>query len=163
MKTVIVSAFPACGKSYVHDNQTSEGLTCLDSDSSDFSWIKCPNGKNTTIGNPEFPNNYIQHIKDNVGQVDIIFISSHEQVVAALDKTDLCWVGVTPHVDCRSEWVGRFWLRGNDDNFIKFINNNWDEFTKPNYTYNNQVGSVTLGAGNYIQDKLNFILNCTGN
>ena len=104
-KTVIVSAFPACGKSYVFQNQGKimTNFSCLDSDSSEFSWVKDSEGNNTKERNPDFPNNYIQHIKDNIGKVDVIFVSSHSEVVNALEDNQLNWVKVVPDVDCKAE------------------------------------------------------------
>lgn len=58
---------------------------CLDSDSSNFSWVKDENGNNTKERNPEFPKNYIEHIKSNIGKVDVIFVSSHKVVREALE------------------------------------------------------------------------------
>ena len=166
-KTVVVSAFPACGKSYVFENQSkiSPELTCLDSDSSEFSWIKDENGNNTKERNPAFPDNYIQHIKENIGKVDIIFVSSHKDVVNALEDNEITWVKVVPDRICKEEWIGRFWLRGNDDNFISFISNNWDDFTdiSNDYTYEFMTGTVKIQPTEYIENSLDFILNCTGN
>ena len=64
--TIIVSAFPCCGKTYYFENK--KDLVVLDSDSSNFSWIKDENGNNTKERNPEFPNNYI-----NKGGVKILW------------------------------------------------------------------------------------------
>ena len=64
-KTKIVSAFPACGKSYIFDNMKS--IDCVDSDSSQFSWILDEHGKSTGMRNPDFPNNYKGHIDSLVG------------------------------------------------------------------------------------------------
>ena len=38
MKTIILSAFPGTGKTYLFNNQEKLGLSVLDSDSSEFSW-----------------------------------------------------------------------------------------------------------------------------
>ena len=90
MRTAIISVFPGCGKSYFYNKYNGEicaGRTpwkILDSDSSEFSWIKDENECNTKERSPNFPNNYIQHIKDNIGKVDIIFVSSHKEVRKAL-------------------------------------------------------------------------------
>ena len=35
--------------------------------------------------NPEFPDNYIQPIKENIGKVDYIFVSSHKEVRRCFD------------------------------------------------------------------------------
>lgn len=165
MKTVIVSAFPACGKSYVYKNQSRYEVTCLDSDSSEFSWIKDSEGKNTSERNHDFPDNYIQHIKDNIGKVDIIFVSSHDAVIDALEENELAYVKVVPCYECKAEWVGRFWLRGNDSNFIKFISDNWYDFTdvRKDLTKNYMVGRLQLGNKNYISDYTGSIMTHVGN
>lgn len=166
-KTVVVSAFPACGKSYVFENQgvLGQNLSCLDSDSSEFSWVKDSKGNNTTERNPDFPDNYIKHIKGNIGKVDIIFVSSHDVVVNALESNEINWVKIVPDSNCLDEWIGRFWLRGNDDKFICFIRDNWEEFTDTgrDYAYEHCVGTVVISPTEYITNNLSFISSCTGN
>jgi hypothetical protein len=39
--------------------------------------------------NPDFPNNYIKHIQDNIDKVDYIFVSSHEVVRKALNEVGI--------------------------------------------------------------------------
>ena len=165
MKTVIVSAFPACGKSYLFENQKKFNVTCLDSDSSGFSWVKDTDGNNTSERNPNFPDNYIKHIKDNIGKVNIIFVSSHDIVVGALEVSEISYVKVVPSSKCRAEWIGRFWLRGNDDKFICFIRDNWEEFTSPqkDLTTDNMVGKVILQQGEFISDQIDWIKSLIGN
>lgn len=128
MTTFVISAFPGCGKTYCFKNLNSKGLSILDSDSSDFSWVKDNNGNNTKERNPEFPSNYIKHIKDNIGKVDIIFVSSHEVVRNALLENNLRFILVYPYKHCKDEWIKRFKSRGNNEAFINFISNNWDNF-----------------------------------
>ena len=125
--TLVVSAFPACGKTVTY-NKYKDSKIILDSDSSEFSWIKDEFGNNTKERNPNFPNNYIQHIKDNLGKTDIIFVSSHLNVRQAMKDNDINYITIYPSKECRLEWVGRMYLRGNDANFISFINDNWDNF-----------------------------------
>ena len=79
-KTMVIAAFPGTGKSFCTKNEGEKFEGILDSDSSNYSWIKDSNGQNTTERNPDFPNNYITHIKENIGKVDIIFVSSHKEV-----------------------------------------------------------------------------------
>ena len=69
MKAKVISAFPGCGKTTYYktwwkhkDNVWKDktvGEVILDSDSSEFSWIKDENGNNTKERNQDFPNNYI--------------------------------------------------------------------------------------------------------
>lgn len=121
--TQIVSAFPATGKSYFTKN-TSKNV--LDSDSSNFSWIINEDG--TKIRNPNFPNNYIQHIKENIGKVDIIFVSSHKEVREALFENCLFFTLFRPNYFIKEEYIERFKQRGNDEKFINFIDVNWNGF-----------------------------------
>jgi predicted nucleotidyltransferase len=81
MKTRIISAFPGTGKTYFY-NKNKE--TTMDSDSSQFSGVKDQNGNNTKERNPNFPKNYIEHIKENIGKYEFILVSSHKEVRNAL-------------------------------------------------------------------------------
>lgn len=112
MKTVIVSAFPACGKSWVFENQDKLSLKVADSDSSKFSWVLDEEGLSTGARNQDFPTNYIEHIKSLVGEVDYILVSSHQEVRDALNEAQLPYVLVMPHRNLMHEWIGRCWLKG---------------------------------------------------
>lgn len=127
-KTTIISGFPGVGKTEFFKKQKQNDRTCLDSDSSNFSWIKDKDGNNTKERNPEFPTNYINHIKENIGKVDIIFISSHEVVRRAMENSNIKYVLVYPEIEAKEEYIKRYRNRGNDENFINFISDNWDNF-----------------------------------
>lgn len=127
MPTFVISAFPGCGKTYCYNNYQSD-FSMLDSDSSNFSWIKDSNGNNTKERNPDFPNNYIKHIKKNIGKVDFIFVSSHEVVRKTLADHGIKVIIVYPNKNLKSEWLRRFKERGSNEGFIKFISDNWDRF-----------------------------------
>ena len=73
---MVISAFPACGKSFYY----SIFDDVLDSDSSLFSWIKEDGEK---IRNPEFPQNYFEHIKQNYHNknLDYIFVPGIKKAV----------------------------------------------------------------------------------
>lgn len=81
------------------------------------------------VRNPEFPANYIKHIKDNLDKVDIIFVSSHLKVREAMTEAGIEFVTVYPDNSMLNEWVGRMYRRGNDKAFIDFQIDYWDEFT----------------------------------
>ena len=127
-QTVIISGFPGVGKSHYFNRCKHIENMCLDSDSSKFSWIKDEVGINTKERNPEFPKNYIEHIKSNIGKVDVIFVSSHKVVREALEKEGLNYYLVYPKREDKTEYIRRYRKRGNDENFIQFISANWDEF-----------------------------------
>jgi hypothetical protein len=122
--TRIISAFPGVGKTWLYQHQEQLGITVLDSDSSQFSWIE------EGVRHPDFPNNYIQHIKDNLGKVDVICVSSHDVVRQALKENGLNYTIVYPDWSEKERYINRFIDRGNDVKFIKFISDNWFEFIR---------------------------------
>ena len=108
MNTKIYSIFPACGKTWLYEHQEDYDLKILDSDSSQFSWIYVNGVKER---NPDFPNNYIKHIKENIGKYDCIFVSSHASVRQALEKECIDFTIVYPMQLCKAELVGRCFIR----------------------------------------------------
>lgn len=157
MKTVVVSAFPACGKTYAYKYYQNK-YSMLDSDSNEFSWIKDENGNNTKIRNPDFPNNYIKHIKDNIGKVDIIFVSSHDIVRKALDDAGIHFCTVYPKESMLNEWVGRMYRRGNNAKFIQFIIDNWNNMMH-DAEFRNHMGFGTHRLGNNEYIDVDFLYN----
>lgn len=131
MNTKIISAFPACGKTYAFKKLNEKGYKILDSDSSQFSWCY---DYDPTISdqieeyrNPEFPKNYIKHIKENIGKVDYIFVSSYKEVIDALIENGIYFTLVYPGKEMKAEWVGRCFLRGSGEEFCQFIADNWEK------------------------------------
>lgn len=154
MKTLIVSAFPACGKTHYHiAGDKYDSFSTKDSDSSSFSWILDENGNSKGIRNPEFPANYIQHIKDNIGKVNFIFVSSHDEVRQALEDNLLPYVTVMPQRNAKDEWINRCVKRGNDEKFISLLEKMWDNWT----SFESQqrwdpIGRLFLKDDQYISD-----------
>lgn len=134
MKTKIYSVFPACGKTWLYEHQEDYDLKILDSDSSQFSWEEYPLiGENRTIKfrNPDFPNNYIKHIKENIGKHDCIFVSSHASVREALDRNGIDFTIVYPETTCKAEWVGRCFIRdknGESGCGAEAMYDNWEQW-----------------------------------
>lgn len=160
-QTFVISAFPACGKTYCFENHQDK-LSMVDSDSSEFSWIKDSSGRNTRERNLDFPNNYINHIKSNLGKVDVIFVSSHEVVRKALKENDISTIIVYPDKNLKEEWVRRLRERGNDELFIKFISDNWNNFIDDIENEENGFLKQRLREDNSYLD-LNYLQGCYDN
>lgn len=171
MKTIIFSVFPACGKTWLYKNQEKFNLKILDSDSSEFSWIKiidkdyesknCNNPDYTPRyikeRNPDFPNNYINHIKENIGKYDYIFVSSHDVVRDALDREEINFVIVYPSIDLKFEWVGRCFAReqnGESGCNTKIMNDNYNKWIKECVSVAKTHPNVVLGHNDYLSDYL---------
>ncbi|WP_218014784.1 hypothetical protein [Bacillus sp. Marseille-P3800] len=117
--TKIISGFPGVGKSYLY---RKSDLSIADSDSSDFSWNE--NGER----NKDFPNNYIEHIKSTVDQVDYLLVSSHDVVREALRDHNIKYTIVYPSADLKEEYLERYRKRRSPEGFISFIETNWSKF-----------------------------------
>ena len=161
MKTLVISAFPACGKSYATDKLIKKGYKVLDSDSRQFSQIKDINGNK--VRNPNFIKDYIKHIKDNISLVDIIFVSSHKDVRQALKDEDINYAMVIPRITCKNSWIGRCWLRGNDNNFIKLLNDNWENWLLEIINEKPFDMICYLDDNEYIMDIINVLNTCIKN
>lgn len=136
-KTKVYSAFPGCGKT-TYFNTTDKNV--LDSDSSKFD-------------KKLFPQNYIKHIETNVGNdsVDKILVSSHKDVRNGLTNRGIPYVLVYPERELKDEYIERYKQRGNNDSFIKLLDNNWDIWMDE---MDSQIGcyKVRLGKGQFLTD-----------
>ena len=151
MKTKIFSVFPACGKTWLCEHQKQYDLKILDSDSSRFSWIVeetedphyavIDNGEmkpvvnKTKTRNPDFPANYIKHIKENMGQYDYIFVSSHASV--------------------REEWIGRCFIRdkrGESGCNPDVLYDNWYQWLRKCEVTGCNHEEIVLCSGQHLSD-----------
>ncbi|RTK92898.1 MAG: hypothetical protein EKK64_11175, partial [Neisseriaceae bacterium] len=90
----VIAAFPGTGKSTYYKQHATEQII-LDSDSSLFD-------------KKDFPNNYIQHIKNHLNKADIIFVSSHKIVRDALVEANIPFTLIYPNLDCKDEYLTRY-------------------------------------------------------
>ena len=134
-ETMVVSAFPGCGKTHLFNNTDKK---ILDSDSSKFD-------------KTQFPQNYIEHIKSNIGKCDIILVSSHKDVRDALVKNGIKFTLVYPKRELKDDYINRYIQRGSPPAFIKLLENNWDIWITE---MDNQVGcdKIKLDKGEYLSD-----------
>ena len=134
--TLVISAFPGCGKSHYFRNNKDKIV--LDSESS-------------TFDKSDFPRNYIEHIKSNIGKTDIIMVSSHKEVRDALVENGIYFTLVYPEPSIKEEFIQRYIDRGSSETFIKLLNNNWDSWITQLET---QEGceKIKLKKGEYLSD-----------
>ena len=144
----VISGFPGIGKSYAVKNFTH--LKLLDSDSSKFSWIPDPNNLSDKVRNPQWPQNYITHIKSVMDDYDHILVSTHIEVRNALREANIDFTLVYPNssIETREEYVDRFIERGSDAAFVELIRSNWDAWLSA--LKECKGSSVILGQNNYL-------------
>ncbi len=109
---IIIAGFPGAGKTYFYENTPKK---VLDSDSSKFD-------------KSNFPNNYIENIKMNIENFDIILVSTHKEVRDALVKNKLPFYLVYPELTSKDEFLKKYKERGNSKEFIKKIDKNWHKW-----------------------------------
>ena len=150
--TKIISAFPACGKTYVFENFKDKVI--IDSDSSKFSWVFVGDQK---VPNPDFPQNYINHIKENIGKADYILVSTHENVRRALEEAKIDFYLVYPARQLKEEWIGRCFLRGSSEQFCQLIADNWDTWIDQLNEDSKKHKSLQLRSREHLSNVIRFL------
>lgn len=178
--TLIISAYTCCGKTYASEHIKDYDI--LDVNLCNFKTIKrFPNEEEIeeerkrwdsslhlmsteahlnqfkqqiiSVDNPDFPNNFIQYIKENIGKVDVIFVDSDVRIRRWLNDAKINFVIVYPWSDCLQEWVGRMYLCNHSNYIIKNRINSWEHEVYPT---KEPLGDklIRLSHGKYISEKL---------
>lgn len=129
---VVLSCFPCSGKTYCKNHTYS--LKIKDSDSSIYHWerdsfgnkIKDKNGD--PIVNRNWPDNYIDAIKADMDEYDVIFVSSHQEIRDALRDAGIKFTTVYPDPDLKEECIDRAINRRNNGFPIEVLDKNWDKW-----------------------------------
>ena len=161
MKTMIISAFPGCGKTYIYENQEKYNYKVLDSDSSKFE-------KNT-----HWETLYVDHICDNIGKYDFIFIAQYPKVLELLHLRNVPFIIVAPDNSSllsnkerqliKQQWFGRFLLRNNSHikdltEWIEQLKSNYDDWTSYEHlTMYNPSECILLKEDEYLSDKIDYL------
>lgn len=154
MKTLIVSAFPGCGKTYLSNMQLSVG--------GGSKFIDKDNGHIATAEDAE---KYIQEIIALVGKYEIIFISQYPEVIKMLNLMGYKCVVVAPNnLPCisnksrtliKQQWFGRFLLRGNRSEWIEILKQNYEQWTDIEHLSSmNPEKIILLNENEYLTDIL---------
>ena len=142
----VISGFPGIGKSHFYTHECRD-LKVSDSDSSKFSWVR-PGERH-----PDFPQNYMQHIKTLLGEVDVVLVSSHKEVRDALVAAEVEFTLVYPERGAKEQYLERYRQRGSDAAFLALLDQKWDEFLDEMETQTNCT-RIELHPGQYLSDVL---------
>ena len=105
------------------------------------------------VDNPDFPDNFIQYIKENIGKVDVIFVDSNIRIRQWLNESKINFVTVYPWSSCLQEWIGRMYLQDYPDFIIRNKINGWHHEVYPvKEPYGDQF--FRLSCGKYINERL---------
>lgn len=138
---LVVSAFPAVGKSTIFKEAAERGLKPAHVHFNDFTKeyeITVPAGDGIPVFDSDsskfdkefFPTNYIQHIKATLEKLDdvIILVSSHKDVREMLRSQGIDYVLAYPQRELKEEYIRRYKARGNAEGFIGMMENSWNDF-----------------------------------
>ena len=123
MSGMIIAGFPGVGKSHF---KGETHLKASDSDSSQFSWVINEAGEK--VRNPDFPKSYLDHIEEAVKTHDVVFVSTHPQVLKGLVERKLFHTIVYPDRTLKETYLCRYALRGSPSEFVSLMDSKWDEF-----------------------------------
>jgi hypothetical protein len=151
-KAMVICGFPGVGKTSVANNREN----ILDAESSVFSWIWNPeNLEKGRERNPEFPNNYIRYIKENMDRYDVILVASHQKVRDAMKMAGIQYLIVAPMDHLKNEYLIRYLRRGSDIDFIELLNDKWYDFMRD--IMNDDAPTIRLKPGENLSDILGEI------
>ena len=131
---MVVCGFPGVGKTYAVEHWNYPDYKIYDSDSSDFSWID--KNDHSKGRNPDFPMNYVEHIKSLDNDKSFVLVSSHKDVREALREVSIDYFIVYPWLQVCDKDI---YLRDriakrdtgiNSDSFVKLLSDNWENWIK---------------------------------
>ena len=138
MKTTILACFPGVGKTWVAEHAEEFGVSILDLDSALFNW------ESESVRSKDFPQNYINSIKDAIGNVDVLLISTHKTVRDALIKEGIKFTVIIPRIKDKNLYLNRYRGRGNDESYVETLSHNWKAWLKEI-----EISSYVNGRRNY--------------
>ena len=163
-RTMVVSVFAGCGKTWLANHQNKYGYSMRDSDSSTY--------EKTAGWEKEYINSFMKEAKS--GKYDFIFVCQTESVIDEMDRQKIPYVIVEPdnivwneqeskerakeRQIIKQQWFGRFILRDNSHikNFSKWLNHMkdiYDERTGLGFIVkHNPVSFFVLKQNQYLSD-----------
>ncbi len=159
----IIAAFAGVGKSYIGKKYPN----VLDLESTYFKWLENNvahlteeerKGRKDRILNPLWPQNYIEEILKQKDKYDIILIQlshkrlANEQIFKYFDKNKIEYFVARPNLTGWKYIEQRLRGRGNTEEFIKQVKDNFKifikEFSKQKYN------QIIIEDGKYLEDAL---------
>lgn len=112
----VICGFPGVGKTTLFNQLKEQGIRVLDSDSSQFP-------------KDGFPANYIEHIEKAIAEDNIVLVSTHAEVRAALAAKGIHYILARPaNIEQKEEYLQRYRDRGSSAFFLELMDNNWKKF-----------------------------------
>ena len=124
-QTIIISGFPGIGKSFL---SITEGDKVLDLDSGNFT------GDNKW-------QLYKQTLIDSIGKYKYLLVSTHDETRIILNELNAPYFIIFPDKSLKKEYIQRYKERGNNDSFIKLMEEHFENFVN---SIENSKGGVKI-------------------
>ena len=145
-KEFVICGFSGIGKSTAEQKHRQ----IIDFESSGWSHI-WENG--FEVGrNPRFPTNYVGKLCEMIdGDVATFYLlSCHKEVREELQHRGIDYIIVLPTVEQKNEYLKRWLKRGSSIEFIKRMNDKWEDMIKS--CEEDNAPKIYLSSGEYISD-----------
>lgn len=143
MSDCTLAVHPVCGFPGVGKSHAASLYGWPDSDSSGFSWLSLG------VRHPEWPENYIAHLRSLTG---VVMVSTHMEVRDALHAAKIEYALCYPERGCRAEYIKRYRERGSSLAFCALIDANWNEWLADLEKDTRARLHVVLRPGQYASD-----------
>ncbi len=157
-KGVIIAGFAGIGKTFCGARYRN----CIDLESSPYKYIydrgsriqiEKMKGAPNRILNPDYPQNYINAIKEAVSKYDVVFVQLQPlDINLEYDKNHLDYICIFPNLNTKTKLRNIYLDRGNNDAFadkcIEALNKFYDICNERDYNV------IELEEGEFIEDYL---------
>ena len=155
---MVIYGFAGIGKTYLGNKYKN----VIDLESSDYKWVypKRIDGMDreqrkglTERGlNYEWPDNYLEAIVDANSKYDFVLVSQSIEILEELHFMKIPYTLAFPKLELKEEYIQRCIDRGNQENFIWFIDRYYESLItkmmkKPD-------DKIILNKGEYLEDAL---------
>jgi ribA/ribD-fused uncharacterized protein len=102
---------------------------------------------------PEWPLNYFEAIKEAMKTGKTLLIPPAYPVLSELYRAGIPYTLAYPHPELKEEYRARYEARGNNETFMFYFVDGWDDFQE-SFKEDNYGTHLVLEAGEYLSDRL---------
>ncbi len=158
---IFVYASTATGKS----NLSKKYRNVVDMETTIYKYIdgvsdKSKKSTSNRILNPDYPNNYFNALEKAKDRYDYILIAD-EICDKFLFENNCDYIRVFPALELKDEYLKRCRDRGNNEAFINYYNQNWNDWYNSSKNDKNAKELIELQSGQYLEDVLKGLIPYT--
>lgn len=102
--------------------------------------------------NPLWPKNFITQLLENVQKYDVVLVPANDEILDCLEEINLEYILCYPKTECKPIYMKRYLVRGNNQKWIKRIEENFEQFVKDMEARSSK--KIILEKNETLEDKL---------